>query len=162
MPLEFIDFPLTEKPAPVQGPFATLAKGHHDTLYFSKEASAIIRAQKVHRVRLASTADGSHWVFRIEGGKGSLPLVESRKGRKGPGTFQVGGVRPFYEDQGLRDGERHVFRLDWNEEHSAFLYEPVDPKASKRGRSERATRPRFTPVEIRGEPLSKTVLDDRR
>jgi hypothetical protein len=151
-------------------PKVTLAKGSHNALYFNAAASDIIRKQKERHMRPAVVGRTMQGAFMLckDSELGALPMVESQKGRKGPGTFQVGAVRPFFDFYGLTDPAKQVFDLEWDEKSRAFLFDAPFILEYFRHRKPKAesgaepVRPRFNPVEIRGEPLSRTVLDDRR
>jgi hypothetical protein len=159
------------KPIKSDAPKVTLAKGSHNALYFNAAASEIIRSQPLDCMRPAVVADTMQGALLLcdASQPGALPMVESAKGRKGgDGTYQVGQVREFFEHYGLRGTEQHVFDLEWDAKNSAFLFHAPfileyfrEKRPTTEGNTGR-TGPSFNPVEIRGEPLSKTVLDDRR
>ena len=114
------------KPSKSDSPKVTLAKGSHNALYFNTAASDIIRSQPLRHLRPAVEGERMQGAFLFcdESQPGALPVVESPKGRKrGTGTYQVGQVKQFFEDYGLRDKEQHVFDLEWDAKSKAFLFD---------------------------------------
>lgn len=121
--IEFFD--LKEKAKYPKGPFVTYG-GNHGTLYISKEASKKIRAEGYTHVKIGAWQERNRVVLQFDRGSedgGSLPLAAGTVG-KGPGTFQMGGVRPFFKRYGADRGEKRIYPVEWNEEIHAFQFEP--------------------------------------
>lgn len=133
----FTDFGETHNPRP-KGPFMSLASTK-STVYFDQLASDIIREH-----------GGTHFCFGVDwskpvavvqlcdpGAPGAIKLAGGAKGSKGPGTFQAGGVDPFFECYNAKTKEKQQFELTWVEDDRCFEFQLPTLEAFVRDRKSR-------------------------